>query len=90
MTVTGMCVFSLQAEMKTTSESSLKESDSTVEESTVASKTSTTTGKSVSELFTVRSQEEQQQPKKKRKNRVQRFFSWMTKNLCCCWMGVDE
>ncbi|CAK6971752.1 dual specificity tyrosine-phosphorylation-regulated kinase 4-like [Scomber scombrus] len=53
----------------------------------------TTRGKSVYDLFaatTGKTQQQQPQEKKKKKNCFRRFCSWMRRNMCSCWTGVDE
>ncbi|XP_053184281.1 dual specificity tyrosine-phosphorylation-regulated kinase 4-like [Scomber japonicus] len=52
----------------------------------------TTRDKSVYDLFTATtSKTQQQQPQeKKKKNCFQRFCSWVRKNMCSCWSGVDD
>ncbi|CAK6977833.1 dual specificity tyrosine-phosphorylation-regulated kinase 4-like [Scomber scombrus] len=53
----------------------------------------TTRGKSVYDLFaatTGKTQQQQRQEKKKKKNCFRRFCSWMRRNMCSCWTGVDE
>ena len=51
----------------------------------------TTRGKSVYDLFTATTgKTQQQQPQEKKKNCFQRFCSWVRKNMCSCWSGVDD
>ena len=95
MTITGMCVFSCQAEMKTTSESLQDtESDSTAtssEDFPVKAKTNTPRGEDVYQLFTVKEQQPRPQPherQEKKKNCFRRFVSWMRKK-CSRKIGVE-